>query len=64
VPPTGNSKLQHWSNDIDGDKNAKDDVVAVTFTVVKVRTSDLDWKSVSYDVDDGASVSAAAPSVK
>jgi Flp pilus assembly pilin Flp len=64
VPAKGSADFAYWNNAIDTDSKSSDDVVAVRFEVVQIKTSDLDWKPRTYSVHDGAMSTAIAPSVK
>jgi pilus assembly protein Flp/PilA len=64
VPAGGSATYENWDNALQFTKGNPNGVVSVSVKVLSIRTSDIDWKTVSYPVTDGTPTSVTAPQVK
>ena len=62
LPPSGSSTLAYGDNALHGNGTSGNDILAVTFTVVEIRTTDLQ-NAVAQGTVDAPSSTAVAPSV-
>jgi pilus assembly protein Flp/PilA len=64
VPAGGSATYENYDNALQFSKGDPNGVVSVSVKVVAIRTSDIDWKTVSYPVTDGTPTTVNAPKVK
>lgn len=60
VPAGGNAEFAYWDNALKVDGSKLTGTVSVEVRVISVRTSDVNWQTVSYQVD-GAPIGVKAP---